>query len=70
MLRALLSRVFGPLKAHRIGFDVTADNARALALYPKLGFQREGLVRECWRRPAGDWVDCALLGLLAREYQP
>lgn len=70
MLRALLARVFGPLKAHRIGFDVTADNARALRLYEKLGFQREGLIRECWKRPGGDWVDCYLLGLLAREYRP
>jgi RimJ/RimL family protein N-acetyltransferase len=70
MLRALLARVFGPLKAHRIGFDVTADNTRALRLYEKLGFQREGLIRECWKRPGGDWVDCYLLGLLAREYRP
>jgi RimJ/RimL family protein N-acetyltransferase len=70
LLRALLARVFGPLKAHRIGFDVTADNARALALYAKLGFQREGLIRECWKRPQGDWADCYLMGLLAREYRP
>lgn len=74
-LSALLSHVFGPLNAHRIGFDVTADNARAIRLYESLGFQREGLIRECWQRPAepgqpGDWADCHLMGLLAREWRP
>ena len=69
-LRALLGQVFGPLNAHRIGFDVTADNARAIRLYERLGFQREGLIRECWQRPDGDWADCALYGLLARDWQP
>jgi len=67
-LSALLGQVFGPLEGHRIGLDVTADNARAIGLYESLGFQYEGLVRECWLRPAGDWVDCALYGLLIREW--
>ena len=70
LLRAVLARVFGPLQGHRIGFDVTVDNARALRLYERLGFQREGHIRECWKRPGGDWVDCYLMGLLAREWTP
>lgn len=65
---ALLNHVFGPLNAHRIGFDVTADNARAIRLYESFGFLREGHIRECWQRPAGDWVDCYLYGLLAKEW--
>jgi RimJ/RimL family protein N-acetyltransferase len=69
-LRAVLAHTFGPLAAHRIGFDVTADNSRALALYDRLGFRREGLIRECWRREDGTFVDCHLLGMLAREWQP
>jgi ribosomal protein S18 acetylase RimI-like enzyme len=69
MLRAVLAEVFGPRGGHRIGFDVTVDNARALRLYDRLGFQREGTIRECWRRPDGGWVDCYLMGLLAREWR-
>jgi RimJ/RimL family protein N-acetyltransferase len=75
LLGAVLAHVFGALNAHRIGFDVTADNARAIRLYESFGFQREGLVRECWQRPATDdhpqdWADCLLMGLLAREWRP
>lgn len=70
LLRAVLAEVFGPLDGHRIGFDVTSDNARALRLYDRLGFQKEGLIRECWLRPDGSWADCYLLGLLKREWRP
>lgn len=70
LLRAVLAKVFGARGGHRIGFDVTADNARALRLYERLGFRREGLIRECWLRPDGQWADCLLMGLLAREWQP
>jgi RimJ/RimL family protein N-acetyltransferase len=30
----------------RIEFDVRADNSRAIALYEKVGFVREGMVRD------------------------
>ncbi len=66
----MLATVFGPRGGHRIGFDVTVDNTRALRLYDRLGFRREGHIRECWLRPDGQWVDCLLLGLLAREWRP
>ena len=70
LLSAVLRIVFTELKAHRIGFDVTADNTRAIRLYESLGFRREGHIRECWRRPDGLFVDCLLMGLLAREWTP
>jgi RimJ/RimL family protein N-acetyltransferase len=70
LLRAVLAEVFGPRGGHRIGLDVTTDNVRALRLYDRLGFRREGLLRECWLRPDGAWVDCHMMGLLAREWQP
>lgn len=70
LLRAVLDEVFGARNAHRIGFDVTVDNARALRLYDRLGFRREGRIRECWLRPDGAFVDCYLMGLLAREWRP
>ena len=65
----VLAEVFGPLAAHRLGLDVTTDNARALRFFEAAGFQREGVLRECWQRPAGDWVDCVFLAMLAREWR-
>lgn len=67
-LRALLAEMFGPLNAHRIGLDVTTDNVRAIGLYERMGFSREGHIRECWQRADGNWTDCYLYGLLAKEW--
>ena len=70
LLQALLTEVFGSMGAHRLGLDVTADNARALRFFSAAGFQHEGVMRECWQRPAGDWVDCVFMAILARDWQP
>jgi hypothetical protein len=40
-----------------------------LALYASLGFVTEGVWRESWQRPTGEWVDCTFLGMLAREWR-
>lgn len=68
-LRAVMAEVFGPLGAHRLGLDVTTDNLRALRLFQSAGFRREGVLRECWQRPTGDWVDCMFMAVLAREWR-
>ena len=67
-LTAVLDDLFGPRAAHRVGLDITADNVRALTFFTSAGFQREGVWRECWKRPAGDWVDCVFLSMLDREW--
>lgn len=67
-LAAVLGELFGPRAAHRVGLDITADNTRALAFFERAGFQREGVWRECWLRPSGDWVDCVFLSMLDREW--
>lgn len=68
-LDALLTEIFGTRAAHRLGLDCTADNSRALRFFESAGFQREGVWRECWQRPGGDWVDCIFLAMLEREWQ-
>ncbi len=69
-LAAVLAEMFGPRGAHRVGLDITADNARALRFFTQAGFVREGVWRECWLRPSGDWVDCVFLSMLDREWKP
>lgn len=67
-LTAVLDEMFGPRGAHRLGLDITADNARALRFFQAAGFVREGVWRECWLRPSGDWVDCVFMAMLDREW--
>jgi RimJ/RimL family protein N-acetyltransferase len=47
---------------------VFSYNDRAIALYEKLGFQREGVYREFLQRD-GERHDMYLYGLLHREWQ-
>lgn len=69
LLAALVDEVFGGLGAHRLECDVAFDNPVALALFEGAGFVREGMMRECWQREPGVWVDCLALSMLAREWR-
>lgn len=63
-----LSFVFGSLGMHRIELGAWSENARALALYEKVGFVREGLRRKCaWRD--GEWRDAVDLAILEDEWR-
>ena len=67
-LVALLGYAFDKLGLKRIEADVDPLNAASLGLLQRLGFQREGLLRERWR--VGDGIqDSVILGLLSREWQ-
>lgn len=67
-LSALLDFAFGPLKLRRLEADVDPRNASSLRILQKLGFSREGLLRERWNVD-GEIQDTAFLGLLAREWR-
>lgn len=64
---ALLDFAFGEMNLHRIEADTDPRNTPSITLLEKLGFQREGLLRERWL--VGDEVtDTVFYGLLAREW--
>lgn len=66
-LTALVDFAFTTLTLNRIEADVDPRNAASLRLLERLGFQREGLLRERWI--VGDEIqDSVLLGLLRREW--
>jgi ribosomal-protein-alanine N-acetyltransferase len=46
-MRALLAHCFTALDAHRIEAHIEPDNAASLRLADRLGFRREGLMRDC-----------------------
>lgn len=65
----LLDHAFGTLNMHRIGVPVLAYNARAIAAYTKLGFVREGVLRDsAW--VDGAWHGDIMMGLLSSEWRP
>ena len=65
-VRTALDFGFGPMNLHRVEADVDPANERSLRLLERLGFQREGLLRQRWFT-FGTWKDTVLLGLLAED---
>lgn len=66
-LRLALGHAFGPLGLERIEADVDPRNEASWRLLEKLGFRREGLLRNRWR--VGDEVaDSAIYGLLREDF--
>jgi len=68
-LTALIGYAFGALDLRRLEADVDPRNVNSVRLLVKLGFQREGLLRERWN-VGGEIQDTAFFGLLAREWSP
>ena len=65
--RALLDHAFRTLRLHRVEADVDTTNHAALRLLERLGFEREGVLRERWLVDGG-WRDSVWLGLLADQW--
>ncbi len=66
-LTAVIDYAFGPLGLRRLEADTDPRNEASLRALDRLGFVREGLLRERWQ--VGDEIsDTALLGLLARHW--
>ena len=51
-------------RVHRVELTVVADNHRAIRLYEKVGFQREGLKRENYLAEDGKYHDEIEMGIL------
>ncbi len=62
-LRVLIGHAFGPLNLHRIEADVDPRNEASVRLLEKLGFRREGYLRERYFKD-GEIQDSVFLGLL------
>ena len=67
-LRLILAYAFRELNLYRLTLTVLAYNDRAIHLYERAGFQREGVFREFGQRD-GRRYDMYLYGLLRREWQ-
>jgi len=67
-VRLALDHAFGALGLRRIEADIDPRNTGSCRLVERLGFVREGLLRERWQ-VGGEVTDSAIYGLLAREWR-
>lgn len=65
--RAVIGHAFGVLGLNRLEADVDPRNEASARVVQRLGFRREGLLRERWI-VAGEVSDSAMYGLLRREW--
>ena len=68
-LVAVIGYAFGPLGLRRLEADIDPRNEGSLRALDRLGFAREGLLRERWQ-VVDEISDSVLMGLLAREWRP
>ncbi|WP_341313905.1 GNAT family protein [Paraburkholderia sp. IMGN_8] len=64
--RLTLEHAFSDLNLHRVSLTVLSSNARAIALYEKVGFRAEGLMRQAAFK-AGHYVDVVPMAMLAAD---
>ncbi len=67
-LNALLLHAFEVIKLRRLEADVDPRNAHSIRTLERLGFQREGFLRERWH-VEGEIQDAFFYGLLEREWK-
>jgi ribosomal-protein-alanine N-acetyltransferase len=65
---AVLAFAFEQLQLHRVSADTDPRNAASIRTLEKLGFRREGLLREHYH-VTGEIQDALLFGLLRSEWQ-
>ena len=66
-VRTMLRLAFEEMNLHRVFLRVHADNARGIQCYEKVGFQKEGTLRENVFRE-GAYIDMYVMGILESEF--
>ena len=68
-LSLVLDEAFGPMGAERFHLDCFADNLRAQRSYENLGFTRDGVLRQAYRRADGTRADLIMMAILKTEWE-
>jgi diamine N-acetyltransferase len=63
----ILKHGFKDLNLHRIYLTVLTDNERAIGLYEKIGFKKEGILRGCIFKD-GTFKDMLSMSILKEDY--
>ncbi|KAK4507498.1 hypothetical protein PRZ48_001233 [Zasmidium cellare] len=68
LLTWAIDYMFGSLGIHKCELDVSSDNPRAIHVYEKVGFVKEGVLRSNYLKN-GKWLDNIKMGLLEDEWR-
>ena len=68
-LSLVLDEAFGTMGAERFHLDCFADNLRAQRAYEKLGFTRDGVLRQAYRLADGTRADLVMMAILKSEWE-
>lgn len=66
LVKELINYVTEKLNMHRLYVEVFADNQRAISLYERCGFAKEGMLRDKVLK-RGDFKDVIIMGLITRK---
>ena len=67
-MHAVLSTAFDDLRMHRVELSVFDFNKPAIACYARVGFRAEGVRRELFRAPDGQFWSEMVMSILAHEW--
>jgi ribosomal-protein-serine acetyltransferase len=67
-VKLLCQLAFETLHANRVFIRVAAGNHRSAAIPPRLGFLREGTLRNCKRDTQGELCDMLVFGMTPEDY--
>jgi len=67
-IRTMLKLAFHEMNLHRVFLRVDADNGRGIRCYEKVGFQREGILRETGFKMGG-YFDQYIMSVLESEFE-
>lgn len=68
VMARMVQFAFRQLKLNKLGLRTLVDNYASQRLARKVGFRREGDLRNEYKKPAGNLVDIMLFGLTREEY--
>ncbi len=68
VMKRLLKYLFRERKIRKVFLEVYDTNRRAIKLYQKLGFRKEGVLKEHTYKE-GKYIDLIIMAMLKREYE-
>lgn len=67
-LKTMIAFAFEKQKAERVFLSPRASNQRAIHVYEKVGFKKEGILRH-HEKFEGRWIDCLMMAILRDEFK-